>query len=455
MTPKEIKAAARSSVTLMVYPALLVPEEYGVNWAVDALTAVLYLTKPGCARKRFVGKFEMAGDGYCGPEGEDVVLKAVFKAPDELGLYTSQFVVSFDDDPERQLEIPGPGLYVTRSSERPTRGSRRTATPLQPLPEPTPGPGILLLDEGLTLGRVSSIDIVGPGATATLTGPDSAMIEFTGGDALLTEDITVKGVTVGNLTPETVLELGMDMTAILKEMLTKRIAPTYVLPTSSLALVPPTRYYEVGTQLAYITLHLNFQRNDAGPATQFNILRNGISAALADQFQLADYLVTNKTETFVGRVSYAAGAPKPNNMGEVATNDPRRVLAGVAISPPVEFSGVYPWFSGSVPVRADLSVDDLYAGEKTVAPVGASLQITTFGSGPRILWFAVPAGTKLFTHWYRTPLDQGDIGGPTNLFADPVKMLVTSTGLHQNWTREYDVYVTNYATEADVATALT
>lgn len=454
MSPKEIKAAARSSVTLMVYPALLVPEEYGVNWSVDALSAVLYLTKPGCARKRFPAKLEMAGDGYCGPEGEDVVLKASFKAPDELGLYASQFVVTYDDDPQRQLEIPGPGLYVVRSSERPTRGSRRGATPLSPLPEPTAGPGILLSDEGVTLGRINSLDIVGPGAVATLTGPDSAQIEIIGGDALLLEDITVKGVTVGNLVPETVLEEGMNMTEILKEMLTKRIAPTYVQPTATLAMAPPTRYYEVGVQIPYITLHLNFQRNDAGPVKQYNILRNGVPVVSRDEYQISDYLVTDKTESFVGQVAYAAGLPKPNNMGEITPNDPRRVDAGIAITPTVEFSGIYPWFYGSVQNASQLTEDKIYNDSKKIAPVGQSLQIDSFGPGSAVLWFAVPLGTKLFTHWYRTPLDQSAIGGETNLFGDPVTMSVTSTGLHVNWTQSYRVYITNYTTEADVATVI-
>ena len=52
-------------------------------------------------------------------------------------------------------------------------------------------------------------------------------------DSVLTEDLTVTGVSVGNLTQGKVLPSGSTALDILKEMLVKVIPPTYTSPSDN------------------------------------------------------------------------------------------------------------------------------------------------------------------------------------------------------------------------------
>jgi hypothetical protein len=247
--------------------------------------------------------------------------------------------------------------------------------------------------------------------------------------------------------------------------------PTYSPATISASQSAPADG-EIGESVDN-TVTGNFAKNDAGNLLALRAYRvnNGTPAQIGSASttspisRTATGIIRSATPVgFYVVADYAAGVPKnitPGNTPDTraakvrATDAPQAAEVGFQ-SNVIYITGTQPWFYGTSDTD---SIPNIYSGNKVIAGSGGSITIPSFGSGTKYLWFAVPRnanGTqqKLFTTWFRSALDNGSIGGATNLFRSPTLQNVSSVGLAANWNRDYDLYFTNYQTEAGTATTL-
>lgn len=271
--------------------------------------------------------------------------------------------------------------------------------------------------------------------------------------ANLSEEITVNlgpGESVGGYSTGDVVLINTDFTTVMKKLLMKAQPVSYLAPTSALAKSPTTNYYELGSSLN-ITLTPTFNARDSGGIDTHVLKKNGVEvhtdfSAYLDSF-VADTL---GTITYSSTITYLQGACKLNNLGDQDCTG--RIEAG-SLTKSQTTNIILPWFYG---VSDTDDVSDIYAtGTKVVSNVTAELTVNSFGSGIKFMWFAVPKGSKTFTSWYRTELNQGSIGNPGDLFKAKETKLVSSFGLTQDYEdEEYDFYITSSATDASVTTKL-
>lgn len=111
--------------------------------------------------------------------------------------------------------------------------------------------------------------------------------------------IVVKGASVGNLTPGTVIDLGTPLTEVLERLLTTYSNPKGTLSASVSAV-------EAGTVLS-ATLSATFSQGDAGPLTSYTLRRNG--ALVLSETTLTSYSETSRIgeETLSYAASFAHG----------------------------------------------------------------------------------------------------------------------------------------------------
>lgn len=133
-----------------------------------------------------------------------------------------------------------------------------------------------------------------------------------GAGEALTEDLTVAGVTVGNLTPGKVLPSGSTAIDILKEMLVKVVAPTYTAP--SVKISSNITSIEVGKSISP-TITVTFTKNDGGNATSC-VIKDG-NNIISEQYtiKLPAFNISGD-KTYSATVSYGDGPIKNNNVGK-------------------------------------------------------------------------------------------------------------------------------------------
>jgi hypothetical protein len=108
---------------------------------------------------------------------------------------------------------------------------------------------------------------------------------------------------------------------------------------------------------------------------------------------------------------------------------------------------IYPYFWGKL---SDMNViSDFNAlistGNKFVASSTSTISITFNASNER-LWFAIPFSSTPKTRWFVDNINQGDIGGVTNLFASPVLQSI-NTPLWNDV--NYNIYFSNFLTNTN------
>lgn len=169
------------------------------------------------------------------------------------------------------------------------------------------------------------IELVGPRGATGATGPKGA----TGDDATLKENITVSGVTVGNLSPGTILEAGTSITEILKRMLVKVSKPVYSSPTVS--VTSDIVSAELGSRVTP-TITTRFAQNDAGVVNNFILKKSGVTAleGLPIRTFTDTSFILNEPTSYRAEVSYDDGPIKNDSLGEP---DPTgRIPAGTKTS---------------------------------------------------------------------------------------------------------------------------
>lgn len=159
------------------------------------------------------------------------------------------------------------------------------------------------------------------------------------------------------------------------------------------------------------------------------------TASLATQ-NIASYNVISGSQTWGVCTRYDAGQPA---LGSKGTEYCAALVSGCTNQSMDSITGILPWYWGTN-AGSSITGNDVAAGTKTVANVGASTPIT-YNATTEYLWFAAPAGTTNKTKWWVCAANAGDIGGTGNLWAASCSVAVTSA--QACWAGcSYDVYVT-------------
>lgn len=275
-----------------------------------------------------------------------------------------------------------------------------------------------------------------------------------------------------------------NLVEVLDSILFPDVPPTYTIPTISIGGIS-SQVVEVGdTIVSNITASAT--KNDAGAFTQLRVLRNGSplftdvtltsSAAgnVPPQFGYNDpnnpnfsYSIspTPYTDTYVipgvGTTIYTvdgdynSGLPKQNNKGVFDTR-PAAVRSFSApqlgdtnfTSSSIVYTAIYPYFwgvSASAPSAASIAADIAAGLTNQVLSSAAGTIVISFGASSQYLWFAVQSAYPAKTRWYVDPLNQGDIGGASNLFNTPITQSVNSPNFY--WSGiNFEIYISNYQT---------
>lgn len=270
------------------------------------------------------------------------------------------------------------------------------------------------------------------------------------GSGPITLDITVAGVgSVGGYSDGDVITAGTTLQEFAEKLLTQRIAATYTNPSLSLSIAGG-QLFEVGDQ-QNVQVNVNFNQNDGGASTEFRLSKDGavIETDNTAPIPNANYTdlvnIVNGNIPFVGSLDHLAGPIKNDNFGDPSPTG--QIGAGTIGSNTQNIQGVYPYFYGSTG-DGDANNVNIYGGTKVIANIGSSI-VVPFAAATNFHWFAVPTNFNnpgTYTSWEENALNQGAIGGASNLFASKITRSVTSTGLNTNWTIDYDIYITNFQT---------
>jgi len=190
-----------------------------------------------------------------------------------------------------------------------------------------------------------------------------------------------------------------------------------------------------------------------GAATQYTFTGTGISstAQAGNTLSLGSVTVVAGANNWAVSVAHDAGTGAYyDNKGNALSNlDGSRVAGTVndASSSPT-ITGLYPYFwgvSASTLTPADVATAIQY-GSKTKVVASSTGTITiTFNASSEYLWFAIPNTSTSKTVWYVNALNNGSIGGASNLFGtEGVENVTSSDGFWSNV--GYKIYITNYAT---------
>lgn len=303
-----------------------------------------------------------------------------------------------------------------------------------------------LSDTGLPTGSNGPVywdDIIGKPVSTPIVFEEDIVVSLSGGK-------TIGQYVNGDIIPSA----GKTPEQVIKLLAIEEIYPTYTGPSASINSTV-TGYREVGSTVTP-SITFSFTQNDAGALSLYELFRGGAtkrsdSSLPIDTSAYSDsFVVPLGVTTYTGNYGWETGVLK-NSTPSNTPYPTGQITAATSALNALTVSGVFPWFCGS---ESTDTLPSIYTGTKTVAPATGTLSVNSFGSGTKFLWFAVPSGSKVFTTWNRTALDNGNIGGGTNLFKSPITISVTSTGLTTNWTQDYDLYFSNYATDASVATTL-
>ena len=204
-------------------------------------------------------------------------------------------------------------------------------------------------------------------------------------DSALTEDLTVTGVSVGNLTQGKVLPSGSTALDILKEMLVKIIPPTYTSP--SVKITSNITSTEIGKYISP-TITVTFNKNDGGNATSCTIKDGGTVISENYTITLPAFYISGD-KTYSATVSYGDGPIKNNNIGKP---DPTgQILAG-SVTSSVTIKAYRPYF-GFASTDYDSPTAE-YIRSKSIAGLNLStngtIKVVTQPNS-RMVCFAYPA----------------------------------------------------------------
>ena len=269
---------------------------------------------------------------------------------------------------------------------------------------------------------------------------------------------------------------------VLDEILFPTLLPTYTIPTIVLSGTSGTYgsgslTIEVGASIGSVNLGLVGTKNDAGAFTSLSINKNtngggstnlttsisptvSTSGTMGSQYGYADpndpilkYSInytdsvsvmpapattsgTSSSIVYGATGNYGSGVSKYDNKGNL---DSRSAAVRSAAAPQssstnfasssITITGYYPYFWGvsntSIVGSDVVTLIQAGSGNKVIAAGGGTLNIT-FGASGQYPWFAVPSSFGTKTSWFVNSLNQGSIGGSTDLFPAPSLLSVNS-----------------------------
>lgn len=282
---------------------------------------------------------------------------------------------------------------------------------------------------------------------------------------------------------------GDTFVTLFNDLLFPTVLPTYTIPTISLGGASNT-LDEVGRTLL-LSLTPSGTKNDAGVYTQLRVLRNssvvltsstvvttGSTTSIPNQFGYADpnnpniiyslpvygesYILpapsglnTSTSTTYSSDGNYNSGLPKNNNKGalDVRASQVRSVNAPQSASnnygsTTYTYTAIYPYFWGvSTDELTSSQIADIISGNtgtKVLSSASGTITIP-FGAVNQYLWVAVFSNYTTKTKWYVDALNNGSIGGTTNLFGSPTTQSVNSPNSY--WSGiNFKIYISNYQT---------
>lgn len=168
-------------------------------------------------------------------------------------------------------------------------------------------------------------------------------------EGVLSKDIVVTGVTVGNYKERDILKKNTKMTKLFEDMVTKEQNPTYTAPSVSITS-NITGLREVGETINP-TISVTFKKNDAGEITLVELYKDNIlidsknSPTSPCTFSDTEIL-SNKVVNYKVKITYKAGPIKETNLGNPYPTG--QIQAGSKESNAVTITPVYASYVGII-----------------------------------------------------------------------------------------------------------
>lgn len=273
----------------------------------------------------------------------------------------------------------------------------------------------------------------------------------------LTEDV-LSQFDVGAIDQWDLIAQWTTFTDFVKALLTDVFTPTYTNPTFSLS-DNQANWQEIGTQVNLVlTYNFNrwsingllvwgvwqpgtFQDYRAWEANNYTIEGNDLG--LVNQLTIPNYTLL-ATQTFDGQVSHDQG-PQPLDSAGNPYQTPYPADTEIRQT---TITALYPWFYGKVSGGPRPTRDQALINSGTKSVQGSSGTITAnFNSSPSDwIWFAIPQTSTSKTKWYIDALNNGNIGGVTDLFDAEQVVSVDSPDVYWNGI-PYKIYVSTFQTQ--------
>lgn len=317
-------------------------------------------------------------------------------------------------------------------------------------------------------------------------------------DPALSMPTTVGGISSGTTAGSL---YGKNFVQLFDDLLFPTVDPTYTIPTISLSSTV-TGIREVGETVSP-SLSITGTENDASYFSRLQISKSvngGASSALttisatssmtitsassiASQFGYADpnnpnysYSISyadtglvipapasggSSAVLYSGLGDYSAGLAKKNNKGVThsasaavrLTTNPQAASTNFS-SNTQTITGYYPYFYGKTSTQKTasdiVSIIQSGSGFTKVVNSGSGSLSMAFNATGEWPWFAIYSVYPTKTTWYENALNNGSIGGATDLFASPTTLSVVSVDGY--WTVTFKIYPANKVTTLGTAT---
>lgn len=228
--------------------------------------------------------------------------------------------------------------------------------------------------------------------------------------------------------------------------------PVFTNPTGSISSnMSASLLYEIGETLV-MNLTTAFTANDGGNLSAISIELDDTEIATASPLNSYNLPITGVTKKIDATLDYLAGTgtkdttppttpvPNPIGAGSIDTND-------------LNYSGIHPVFifiSDTDPTIDQTLVGlatKLMSGNLQTQSTGTIIVNFATGGTPKYLVFGYPATSTTKTSWFVNALNNGLIGGGSNLFGDAITLNIDSPDIPSRWsTVPYKFHKTNFAT---------
>ena len=264
---------------------------------------------------------------------------------------------------------------------------------------------------------------------------------------MTTEELTVTGVTVGNLANGTTISAGTDIMALLKQMLAKELGVSATKPTAKLA-GDQNRTVETGTVLSGKTYTATYTDGKYSGVSGYSYTLaagcahtgctwtgvTGTETVSGNVYTLAaDDITVNSTVTIKATIAYGAASNVPvTNFGNDVTSG--LISSGSAATSTITYTPSLKWWVGSSESKFDdmtwtsADVKGLSLASNWVSTTSVNV---VFPKGAKQQFIAIPASKTL-----SVANKSGD--NLTDMFSSTADVVVTCGGTH---TENYKIYV--------------